>query len=156
MTLIDMDRATPTPSECEDDTDLRREAWFFWLAVQFKHVSKKNISKQQRDSIAAPSPLPISESSATTTSLSTNVAYSNCISGCMRADPTNEAMTLEQTRLDRNKKRREKYKRDSKLALSYNPNRIRHGTHRPQADNLLAYRRKEDGGNVRAGTDGAL
>ena len=117
---------------------------------------RKGIRRQQRDSIAVLLLLPILENSATTISLSTNMDSSNCSSVFTRADPMNEAMTLEQKRLDRNKKRREKYKRDSKLALSYNPNRIRHGTHRPQADTLLAYRRKEDGGNVRAGTDGAL
>ena len=45
MTLLDMDRATPTPSECEEDSDLHREVWFFWLLVQFKHVSKKVYKK---------------------------------------------------------------------------------------------------------------
>ena len=45
MTLLDMDRTTPTPSECAEDSDLRTEAWFFWVAVQFKQVSKKRYKK---------------------------------------------------------------------------------------------------------------
>ncbi len=45
-------RSTPTPSECEEDYDLRTEAWFFWVAVQFKQVSKNGIEPRPSDLIA--------------------------------------------------------------------------------------------------------
>lgn len=38
-------RDTPTPSECEEDSDMLREVWFFWLCVQFKHVNRKQYKR---------------------------------------------------------------------------------------------------------------
>jgi len=43
--LVDTNRHTPTPSECEEAEDFYQEVWYFWIEVQFKQVSKKRYLK---------------------------------------------------------------------------------------------------------------
>ena len=43
--LVDTNRPTPTPSECEEAEDFDQEVWYFWIEVQFKQVSKKRYLK---------------------------------------------------------------------------------------------------------------